>query len=367
MIQLMKWLTNFSFLTPDYFIFWILAAAVLLFLAMVLLLKIFFRPRRSKHSRYYLFGRDFVWLPCFMLSVLITIALAGPEGKYGYVVSAGGQIDVIFALDYSFSMAAKDLKPSRLERTKKEILNFLNSPIWQKGDRFTLFTFGKNSNWLMPFSEDSDELRVKLMELSHPEVYFEESQLTTDLAAVLEHIPTALDKVDNFYQANRRHLGVRDASRRRIVFLFSDGDDQIKNNLDKGLRGLSQRKVIVYSVGVGTKIGQTVKVKLSLPFVPIFDSETGIQIGGYNGVNEEVMIRTALQTQNLNKIAEFTGGQMFILDSDHGYSRNFLENAVQANRATSFGLSYTTESKNIWWEVLAIPALIFLFLVIVLV
>src|SRR3989344_2658532 len=185
-----------TFLTPDYLIFWMLAAAVLLFLSVALLLKIFFRPPRSKHSHYKLFGKDLVWLPCFVLCLLIAAALAGPEGKFGYVVAAGGQIDVIFVVDNSFSTSADDVKPSRLEATKKEIFQILNSSVWQKGDRFTLFFFAKSSNWRVPLSEDAHDLRVKLADLSHPEVYTEESQLSTDLNAVLEHIPIAMDKAD---------------------------------------------------------------------------------------------------------------------------------------------------------------------------
>lgn len=361
MAEWIEFLTGFKFITPSYFIFWLLATAILLFLAVALLLKIFFRPRRSKHSHYRLFGPDLVWLSCFALSVLIAVALAGPEGKFDYVVSAGGQIDVIFAVDNSFSTVADDLKPSRLEAAKKEISQVLTSSVWQKGDRFTLFTFAKNSNWRMPFSEDADEVRVKLAELSHSQVYFEESQLTTDLSAVLEHIPEAMDKADNFYKSNR-NLGVRYSPRSRIVFLFTDGDDQIKSNLDKGLGELRKRKIKVYPVGVGTKSGKTVHVKVSNPPSYFYDDESGAPTNFYAGLEEKITVHTALQTQNLAKIADFTNGEMFVLDSERSYLQNFLENAINANRAVSFGLSYSVKSKNIWWELLAIPMLILLFL-----
>ncbi|MDP3731141.1 MAG: VWA domain-containing protein [bacterium] len=355
-----------TFLTPDYLIFWMLAAAVLLFLSVALLFKIFFRPPRSKHSHYKLFGKDLVWLPCFVLCLLIAAALAGPEGKFSYVVAAGGQIDVIFAVDNSFSTRANDLKPSRLELAKKEIFMFLNSGVLQKGDRFTLFTFAKNSNWKMPFSEDIDELSSKVAEIDHPDLYIDESQLSTDLNAVLEHIPTAMDKADNFYRSNRK-LGLQGPSRRRIVFLFTDGDDQVNNNLDKGLTKLREREIKVYPVGVGTKSGRTIRVKVFNPPNYYYDDESGSQSGFLPGFEEEITVRTVLQTKNLTKIAGFTGGSMFIFDSEQSYLRNFMENAINANRATSMGLSYSTKSKNIWWEILAIPTLVLLFLVVLLI
>ncbi len=364
-----EWVTRWfglNFLTPTYFIFWFLAAAIFILLALALFLKLYFRPRRSKHSRYRLFGPDLVWLPFWLLSILIIIALAGPEGNRGYTISSGGQIDIIFAVDNSFSMVAKDVQPSRLELAKKEILGFLDSPLWQKGDRFTLFLFAKNSNWRMPLSEDVDELRAELFELTPPEKYFEESRLTTDLSAVLEHIPIGMDKADNFYKF-ARHLGLQDSFRRRIVFLFTDGDDQIKNSLDKGLRELKKRNIKVYPVGVGTRAGRTVRIKVSNPAQYNYDDESGAQNTFRPAFEEEITIRTVLQTQNLTKIAGFTGGEMFVLDSNQNYLRNFLANAVNANRIASLGLSYSTESKNIWWEVLAVPALILLFLAVLLI
>jgi len=360
-------MADFNFLTPAYFIFWILAAAIFLFLAVALLLKVFFRPRRSKYSHYRLFGRDLVWLPCLILSGLMIAALMGPEAKSGFVVSSGGQVDIIFAVDNSFSTLADDLKPSRLDLVKKQIFQFLNSVVIQKGDRFTLFVFAKHSNWRMPFSEDIDELSSKLAELSHPKIYIDESQLSTDLSAVLEHIPSAMDKADNFYKANRRNLEGRNSPNNRIVFLFTDGDDQAGVNLDKGLQELKKRKIKVYPVGVGTKTGRIVRVKVSNPPQYSFDSETGVQTSYKPGFEEEISIRTTLQTQSLSKIANFTDGQIFVLDSEQTYLKNFLENAVNANRTISLRLSYSSKSRNAWWEVLAIPALVILFLIVLLI
>ena len=359
--------TGWSFITPAYFLFLLLAIAIFLFWATDLFLKLLFRPRRSKHSRYLLFGKDLIWLPCLLLSVLIAVALAGPEAKSGLVVSTGGQVDVIFAIDNSFSTSAEDLKPSRLELAKKETSLFLNGGVWQEGDRFTLFSFAKNSNWRMPLSEDVDELQARLAELTHPELYTDESQLTTDLSAVLEHIPTAMDKADDFYRSNGRSLGLRDSSASRIVFLFTDGDDQVKNILDKGLTELKKRNIKVYPVAVGTRAGRTIRVKVYNPPDYNYDDETGVSMDYRPAFEEEIMVHTALQTENLSRIAKFTGGEMFILNSEQTYLGNFMENVVNANRNASLRLVYSSRSRNIWWEVLAIPALIFLFFIVFLI
>lgn len=217
----------------------------------------------------------------------------------------------------------------------------------------------------MPFSKDADEVRAKLAELSHPEVYTDESQLTTDLSAILEHIPEAVDKANN--SARRRRLGLESSSGSPIVFLFTDGDDQIKNDLNRGLQELKKRKIKVYAVGVGTKAGRTIKVKISTPGYDQYDEETGQFLHYYAGTEEELMVHTALQIQNLASIAGFTGGGLFVADSATGYLQNFLENAVKANRSASFRLVYSTKSRNVWWEVLAVPAVILLFLAVFLI
>ncbi len=341
------------FTTPAYFTFFHLIWAMGLVLAVGILLKWYFRPRQSRSSHYRLFGGDWAWLLAILFCVLGIVALAGPQISSGYGVSQSGSVDVLVFLDNSASMATKDVKPSRQELAKNAALNLVEKRILRPGDRVTIFVFGGIARWRMPLSEDWDDFKAKVAEVSHPAVYEEESQLDTDFAYLLEYASKSIDRQDNFTKSNQAVLNLKSYFNNRLAFIFSDGNDESERKLENGLRELSQRKVKIYAVGIGTKTGGTITIRAydhSDPHKP----------------PEKITIKTKLEMKALQKIAQATEGDIFVLDSEYRQTQleSFMRGAVNANRSALPRLVYSEKGRDIWWEFLAVSATVIFFFMI---
>lgn len=349
------WFENLYFSEPVYFIFlniiWALAAVLIL----ILVIKLINRPPKSKYSRYRLFGKDAVWVAALMICTLSVVALAGPKINKGMKLIPGGSIDVGFIIDSSFSTKVDDIDgKTRLDVIKSVIAEFIDSKTMGTGDRVTLLVFGTHSFWRMPFSEDFNIFRSQIMEVSHPQVYWEDSQLNTNLANTIEYISKVIDK-DSFFEKKAKMLGIPWFKNNRIVFLFSDGHDTESADLRLGIEELKKRKIKIYSVGIGTQ------------------GSKKIIIEAYDPKNPDKTVKetkkaaeTKLEMRALNEIAAKTGGESYVIDSAASVrdAQNFLKNTVNSNRNFSPRLVASDESRDIWWEILAIPAIMLLLITI---
>lgn len=347
------WFESLYFSEPDYLLLFNLLYVLFGALAVIIILKFIYRPTKSKFSRYLLFGKDTVWVAVLAICALSIMALAGPQISKGVKLTPGGNIDVGFLVDYSFSTRTDDIGgKSRLEVTKTVIAKFVDSGELKAGDRITLFVFGTHSFWRMSLSEDFNLFRSKLAEISHPQVYWDDAQLRTNLAVLLELIPEDMDKQDNYFKKNAAVFGVSWFQNNRIMFLFSDGDDRIGADLDPGIKELNKRKIKVYPVGTGTREGKEITIEAYDP----------------NDFNKTIKKteKTSLKLQRLNEIASRTGGKTYVIDSVASISgaQSFLKNAVNSNRTLTPRLVASGESQDIWWEILAVPAIVLLLAII---
>ncbi len=90
---------------------------------------------------------------------LVLLALAGPlVGTEVHDVQRRG-VDVMLVLDTSRSMLAEDVRPSRLERAKREIRGLLDRML---GDRVGLVTFAGDARRCVPLTHDAPSFRLFL-------------------------------------------------------------------------------------------------------------------------------------------------------------------------------------------------------------
>ena len=341
------------FTTPFYFTFFNLVRFKGLLYVGVIFLKWYFRPPQSKHSRYRLLGPDWVWFLVTFLCILGVLALAGPRIKNGYGISQSGSVDVLVFLDNSASMAIRDVKPSRQELGKTAALSLVEKGILRSGDRVTLFVFGGITRWRIPLSEDFEDFKVKVAAINQPVVYEEEFQLDTDFAYLLEYVSKSIDKQDDFTKSNQAVLNLKSYLSNRLAFVFSDGNDESERKLENGLQGFSQRKIKVYAVGVGTSTGGDITIKA-------YDYDDAKK------PPKKITIKTKLEMKELQKIAQATGGDIFALDSEYkqGQLESFMRSAVNVNRSALPRLVYSEKGRDIWREILAIPAVLIFILMI---
>jgi len=213
------------------------------------------------------------WIKAGLLAaaVLFTaLALAGP--KYGFRWQEIRQhgVDIIVALDCSRSMTAADIKPSRLERAKREVFDLL---AMLQGDRAGLVAFAGSAFLQCPLTLDYNAFNLFLNALS-PD-YLPVGG--TDITGALK---TAADAFDPKSGADK------------AIILITDGENTGDGNPIEQAEVLKKKNIKLFCVGVGGKDG-----------VPIPEAE-----GGFKKDKSGQIVLSRLDEKTLKKIAVITGG-----------------------------------------------------------
>ncbi len=155
-----------SFLFPQYF--WLL---LLLFLIMLW-------RRKSKESDIVNQAKQKLIL-IYIALFMIIIALSRPVLNEGVVKQEYEGSEIVIALDLSYSMQAKDIKPNRLEASKEMIKRLISARVH---DRFALLGFTSNAIILSPLSSDAELLSHQLDLISSETIITK----GTNMASVLD-------------------------------------------------------------------------------------------------------------------------------------------------------------------------------------
>jgi Ca-activated chloride channel homolog len=178
---------------------------------------------------------------------LAILAWAGPQyGSHTRMLSKRG-IDFVVALDFSKSMLARDVKPSRIERAKHELSRLFAE---LTGDRVGVVAFAGDT---MEFPMTTDYAAV--------------STFLRDLGPY--DMPVGGTAIGRALTASKRLLerasggdGQQDpederGKRSRVVLLFTDGEDH-EGEPVKAAEELAAAGVRVFVIGVGSKAGEPV-------------------------------------------------------------------------------------------------------------
>lgn len=147
-------------------------------------------------------------------------------------------LDLIFCLDTSRSMLARDLEPSRLARAMQDVRGVL--PALQGGDRVGLVVFAGQARLWIPLTHDMDSFRGLLDEVDTEVV----KTGGTDLAAALRK---ALEIADP------------DNAKTTVVVLLTDGED-LAGAGQQAATELKDKGLVVHTVGYGSAMGSKITV-----------------------------------------------------------------------------------------------------------
>ncbi len=207
-----------------------------------------------------------------LATALLFTALARPQWGHTWTESRSRGIDIVFALDSSRSMLARDIKPNRLIRARLAIEDFVNR---LDGDRIGLVAFSGSAFLQCPLTLDYDAFFQSLDAVDTNVI----SEGGTDLAAALEEAEAAFASENNF----------------KIVVLITDGEDLEGSGIAQA-REAEENGVTVYSVGVGTAAGAP---------IPMRTRTGGIE---YVRDRDGQVVQSSLDPDTLQTIAEETGG-----------------------------------------------------------
>ncbi len=181
-------------------------------------------------------ARSSVWTA---IALCLWLCWLEPQLGEEHVAVERRGLDVIFCLDVSRSMLARDLEPSRLERAKRDIKTLLPELIG--GDRVALVAFAGEARLVVPPTHDIDSFRHLLAKVDTDTVRLG----GTDLAAPLRR---ALD------------LAEKGEERTTVVALLTDGED-LTGAGKQAAAEVATRGIILHAVGYGSTRGSKILVQ----------------------------------------------------------------------------------------------------------
>ena len=170
--------------------------------------------------------KDWLWISVF---VLLTLALTRPGYQpQRFSIEQSGR-DVVFALDVSRSMLARDAYPSRLEAAKQGIRDCLDG---FEGEQVGLVIYAGSSSISCPLTTDYDFVRYMLSQIQPRSVEYGGSLLLS-----------AIEKcVDQVLSSERR--GFQD------IILLTDGEDH-GPGIELVARRIKESEAKLLIVGLG--------------------------------------------------------------------------------------------------------------------
>ncbi len=164
------------------------------------------------------------------LSLFIT-AMARPQGNMGDENRNTEGIDIVFSLDVSWSMLAKDLEPNRLEVAKHLCTEFIDG---RKNDRFGFVIFSGEAVSKTPLTLDHSRLKTRVQGI--------EAGMLADGTHIGVGLGTAVARLE------------KSEAKSKVIILLTDGVNNGGEVSPLTAAELAASMGIrVYVIGVGTK------------------------------------------------------------------------------------------------------------------
>lgn len=363
MIEQLLELKNLQFINPEYlkllFVVYLLAGLWVITFG----IRFKNRAKRSVGSHHSLIGRMLRF--CLVVIVFVLpfsiLALARPYLSKGAVRFKTGTVEVVFIVDDSSSMWAKDVTLSRIDIAVREIARVYSQEAIKEGDRAALVLFGKTSLKKLRLSRDLDRFINEVSKISQPvRLIGDDHYFGSDIPLALEDTYKFLDRQDNSKQ-DKNWRPVQRSN--RIILFFGDGDYHFKEysledrkRLNIALLEFRRRGLKIFSVGIGTRHG--------VPLTTVLDNYKKGE--GYNDQTVAELKEqgiTRLDTTTLNLLSIQTGGSVATVENVAGSVEGFLKNVINDNRNSSLEVASEPEKKELWREFLY-AAVIFILLAI---
>ncbi|MFW5877036.1 MAG: VWA domain-containing protein [Myxococcota bacterium] len=218
---------------------------------------------------------------------LLIVALAGPQyGSRTRTLRKRG-LDAVVALDFSKSMLAQDVHPSRIDRAKAEIARLLEE---LQGSRVGAVAFAGDTIQF-PMTVDHGALRLFMQDLAPYDMPVGGTAIAKALVAskrLLEHSRETERPADPEMRPDQ------------VVVLITDGEDH-RGDPVEAARELADAGVRVYAIGIGSPKGEP---------IPTYAPD-GTRTG-YLRDEDGRAITTSLSPENeatLREVARATGGE----------------------------------------------------------
>jgi Ca-activated chloride channel family protein len=259
---------------------------------------------------------------------LLALALARPQAGGRARLEKQQGLDIVVALDFSKSMLARDVYPSRLERAKRELERLIDR---LAGDRIGLVAFaGETLNY--PPTTDYAAVKLFWRDLTP-------SDMPVGGTAIGRALSTSLDLLKRLRAAGGQN-------RSQVILLLTDGEDTESEPL-KVADEAQQLGVKIYAVGIGSRSGELV------PNV----TEDGVTVG-YLKDREGKYVTSRLAEDMLSQIALKTGGEYLRAETKR-FGVESIEAALRGLKRTENEARLVKRYDEVY-EFLVLPAFLLL-------
>lgn len=214
-----------------------------------------------------------------LLLAVATMGLAMARPQWGQREEAGQMLgeDVLFILDCSRSMLATDVVPSRLQRARLAILDFVH----RRGrSRVGLVAFAGQAFLQCPLTFDYGAFEDALMVMDDKTIPI----LGTDVGIALEEGFRAMEKGDQ----------------RKLMVLLTDGEDLEKSGI-RVAESLARQGAVIFTIGIGTPAGSEIQIVNDQGKPELLRDNKG------------EVVHSRLDEATLRRIAQATHGEYFPL------------------------------------------------------
>lgn len=254
---------------------------------------------------------------------MIALVLATARPQYGgriQMLKKRG-IDVVVVLDFSKSMLAQDIRPSRLDRAKLELTEFIKQ---LTGDRIGLVAFAGDTI-RFPLTSDYAAATAFWRDLGPYDMPVGGTAIGKAITAAVRML-----RPEDSPAEEQPNL----AQRSKVIVLLTDGEDHVGDPV-AAAREAAEKGIAVYVLGIGSDSPELIPRYL--------DDGTAM---GYQKTSEGEYVTTALTAGNedqLREIASVTSGRYFRAGSDlSGMTavvqeiRNMKQTEIQARQITVY-------------------------------
>ena len=250
--------------------------------------------------------------------VFSILSLAGFPGKEIPVSYEPAGTDIIFAVDISESMKARDTAPSRLDAASRIIRSVCeNTP----GGRFGIVVFKGTGIKMIPSTEDVESIYSFLDFLGTGLLTSPGSNLQAGITTAVSAFPEAEE-------------------RKKYIILITDGE-ALSGELDDVLADAAGQDISIYAVGAGTAAGAQ---------IPAADGSSLTDSSG-------AVVISRLDEAGLRYIAETTGGRYFHV-SDSRLLPELIELAAGTVDEQSSGYKIVVKENYLFFLIIALFGLL---------
>jgi Ca-activated chloride channel homolog len=202
--------------------------------------------------------------------IFLVFAISGPLLGFKWKKIEQKGVDIMIALDCSRSMLCEDIKPSRLKRAKREIIDLLEKI---KSDRAGLVAFSGEAVLQCPLTLDHNAFNI-FLDVLEPDY----------LPVGGTNIGGAITTCINSFET--------DTNSSKAIILITDGENTADTSVKDIIKKASDQGIKIFCIGMGSEDG-----------APIPDKN-----GGFKKDNNQDLVISKVDEEGLKELAALGNG-----------------------------------------------------------